>query len=107
MCRKVKDKTFEYGGYHFVPVTSYDHSDSGFRQVTSRLKTDHELGFHAVDYYGTKKFPYDYEGFYQAAGGKTCDIFRCVENGKLYIPCDFELQQYIEPHEKRRNDYVR
>ena len=40
--------------------------------------------------------------FYMASPDKECDLFRCVENGKLYLPCENDLQEYVEPPKKER-----
>ena len=42
--------------------------------------------------------------FYAAATDKECDIFQCLENGKLYVPCTHELQQYQEARINKRGD---
>lgn len=37
-----------------------------------------------------------------------CGIFWCVENGRLYVPCQNELQQDTDaPPKERRNAYER
>ena len=43
-----------------------------------------------------------HEKFYAASGDSQCDIFRCIENGKLYVPCANELFRYNEPPQKKR-----
>lgn len=101
---------FAYGGKHFVPVRKFEKKDGDFYQITRRLRRDMELGFFRADYYGkgSQKADYSHEGFYAASTDKTCDIFRCVENGKLYVPCEYELQEYMEtPQKNRRRDYER
>lgn len=37
---------------------------------------------------------YDYHGFYVASGNSKADIFRYVETGRKYIPCENSLQGY-------------
>ena len=32
-----------------------------------------------------------------------CDLYRCVEKGKLYIPCNYDLQIYRENTKKHYN----
>ena len=44
----------------------------------------------------TRKYRYNYKAFYAAAGNSTFDIFKCSENGKLYVPGAFELFGYTE-----------
>ena len=106
----MQDKSFEYGGYHFIPERQFTKREDDFFKITRRLKTDRELGFFAADYYGrgSQKFPYSYDDFYAVSTDKKCDIFRCVENGRLYVPCQYELQQYMDEKQKeRRNAYER
>lgn len=102
-------RAFAYGGRHFVPVRKFGKADGDFFQITRRIKRDLELGFFRSDCYGKdgQKAEYNHEGFYAASPDKTCDIFRCVENGKLYVPCEYELQEYREPQKDRRRDYER
>lgn len=106
----MQEKTFEYGGYHFIPERKFRKQENDFFKITRRLRRDMELGFFAADYYGegSQKFPYSYDSFYAASTDKECDIFRCVENGRLYVPCQYELQQYDNtPKRERRNAYER
>ena len=101
---------FEYGGKHFVPVRKFEKKDGDFYQITRRLRTDREFGFFRADCYGkdSQKADYNHEEFYAASTDKTCDIFQCMENGKLYVPCEYELQEYSEPpQQNRRRDYER
>ncbi|GHU35770.1 hypothetical protein FACS1894105_05020 [Clostridia bacterium] len=48
------------------------------------------------------KTEYSHEKFYAASGDSQADIFKCVENGKLYIPCENELFRYNEPPVKEQ-----
>ena len=98
----MQDKSFEYGGHHFIPERQFTKREDDFFKITRRLKTDRELGFFAADYYGrgSQKFPYSYDDFYAASTDRKCDIFRCVENGRLYVPCQYELQQYMDGKQK-------
>ena len=93
-----EENEFEYGGYHFVPagVCSKAENDD-FNLLSRRLNTDTELGFFAQNnVIGRKqKYPYTYEAFYAAATVKTDDLFRCRENGRIYIPGENELFEYI------------
>ena len=99
--------SFEYGGYHFVPERQFEGKEKDFFFVTKRLEWDTELGI-VIDRYDYSKYPYSYEAFYNASPDKTCDIFRCVENGKLYVPCNESLQIYHEPPPlERKNTFKR
>ena len=42
------------------------------------------------------KFAYSHSGFYKASMVKDCDIFRCVEDGQLYVPSGDGLRHYNE-----------
>lgn len=89
---------FEYGGYHFVPAgkCSSEEKDN-FKLLSQRIKTDALLGLFTYDnVFGMpQKYPYTYESFYAAATVKTDDFFKCIENGKIYIPGSNELFRYI------------
>ena len=68
-----------------------------FRQGSSRRqRRDEELGFCKSGNGYESKYPYSPEGFYAASPDKECDLFRCMENGKLYLPCENDLQEYVE-----------
>ena len=54
-------------------------------------------------YQERQKVPYDYKGFYAISTDKECDVFRCEENGLLYVPGKNELFIYHEPKQKKRN----
>ena len=93
-------RTFEYGGYNFFPVRKLEGAESGFYAISKRISIDTELGFCEEGYAYPSKFPYSYDDFYKAAGGHEYDLFRCVENGKIYIPCHHDLQIYREEKNK-------
>ena len=93
-------RTFEYGGYNFFPVRKLEGAESGFFAILKRISIDAELGLCEEGYAYPSKFPYSYEDFYKAAGGHEYDLFRCVENGKIYIPCHHDLQIYREEKNK-------
>lgn len=106
----MQNEVFEYGGYHFIPERQFNKQENDFYKIIRKLRSDRELGFFVTDYYGkgSQRFPYSYDDFYAASTDKKCDIFRCVENGRLYVPCQNELQQYMDmPHKERRNVYER
>lgn len=87
---------FEYQGYHFKPKRQFDPKTEDFFSVTRNLRSDAELGLFAGDYNGKQKKQYSYEDFYKASTSKEADIFLCIENGKEYIPCGYELQEYMK-----------
>ncbi len=93
--------TFEYGGRRFSPLRSFKKGEVD-RQAPNdsrpwkrdahfamrNMRTDRDLHL---------TVPYLHEQFYKASGGSNCDIFRCAENGRLYVPCANELCLYDEP----------
>lgn len=93
------DNSFEYGGYHFVPERKFNKTEkSNIRAITRNLASDVNLGFFRNNnIFGERqKFPYSYEEFYKASGDENNDIFRCIENDKLYTPGENELFLYVE-----------
>lgn len=52
--------------------------------ISKRLASDPNLGL--CTYQDRQKAPYDYKDFYTVSTDKECDIFRCEENGLLYVP---------------------
>lgn len=85
---------FEYGGYHFIPERSLRHDETDLFTITRKLKTDEELGMFDKGFPKAGKVSYTWKGFCAASPDKKADLFRCVENGKLYLPCEHELAEY-------------
>lgn len=98
----IPDGTFAYGGYHFTPYRNFNkwEQESSLYTLSRYLSSDREMGISAYDQWS--KADYSHKAFYEAAGSKTCDIFRCVENGKLYIPGENELSIYTEPPQRKK-----
>ena len=96
------EKVFEYGGYHFVPERELTEEERGLTSIVSHQRLDTQLGFCKKNYTYPSKFDYSHNGFYNAATDKKCDLFRCEENGKLYIPCENDLQEYFEGNNYRK-----
>ena len=89
--------SFEYGGYHFVSVRKLNELEkSNLSTLMKYISTDKDLGFFSRgDIPGTKqKYPYSYENFYEASKNSKMDVFKCLENNKLYIPGENELFLY-------------
>lgn len=91
---------FSYGGYHFIPVRQFEKDEGDFFTLSKRLETDPALGLSA--YQERQKYPYSHKDFYAATADKTCDIFRCLENGKLYVPGERELFIYHDLYPGRK-----
>lgn len=93
--KESNEKVFEYGGYHFIPERKFTAEENGFDKISRRLKQDTEMGLCREGYAYESKYPYSHDGFYAASPDKECDLFRCIENGKLYLPCENDLQEYL------------
>lgn len=98
----MKKQIFQYGGFHFIPERKFTAAENDLFKISRKQRIDRQLGFCIPGYIYESKYIYSYESFYEAATDKKCDLFRCVENGKLYLPCQNDLQEYIE--NKRRKD---
>lgn len=90
---------FSYGGYHFIPVRRFEKDEGDFFTLSKFLEIDPALGLSADQV--RQKYPYSHKEFY-AAADETCDIFRCLENGKLYVPGERELFIYHDPYPGRK-----
>ena len=110
-------KIFEYGGYHFVPYRKFRHGEvdrplqndsrpwkNDAQYAMRNMRTDSALGLFSEQSRKGFKADYSYEGFYAAATDKECDIFRCVETGRLYVPGTNELFGFHESRKKDRSD---
>ena len=93
-------KTFEYGGFHFTPVRQFARNEGDFFAISRRLESAPQLGL--CTYQDRQKAPYGYDGFYAASTDKDCDIFRCEETGRLYVPGQNELFIYHEPQQREK-----
>lgn len=97
--------TFAYGGYHFTPVRQFRK-----REIEKQLagdsrpgKTDAQYAMRNMRSDRSVDLPgYNYNDFYAASTDKGCDIFRCEETGRLYVPGAGELFAYNEPKQRDR-----
>lgn len=100
------DGAFMYGDYHFIPYRKFfkDEIDrkapndsrpwkNDVQYAMRNMCTDTDVG---ISNYAWKKTDYSHEKFYAASGDSDADIFRCVENGKLYVPGKNELFHYMD-----------
>ena len=83
------------------PYENFTKKKVTFFAISKRLASDPNLGM--CTYQERQKVPYDYKGFYAISTDKECDVFRCEENGLLYVPGKKELFIYHEPKQKKRN----
>ena len=81
---------FVYQGYSFVPVGRLPEG-STLENTTPFLASDPSLG---MSRYENARRAYSHDDFYKASGNSTADVFRCEDNGKLYLPGDNELFAY-------------
>ena len=100
--RLAENGYFLYQGYHFKLLGQFPKGEGDFFEITKRLKRDTELGMMAEDYDGKQKREYSHAGFYAASPIKDADLFLCLENQKVYVPCEYELQEYMRELEKKR-----
>lgn len=94
---------FEYGGYHFTPVRQFRRNEVNKRlEGDSRpWKTDMQYAMRNMRSDRGVEIPkYSYDDFYAASSDKNCDIFRCEETGRLYVPGANELFGYKEPKQR-------
>jgi hypothetical protein len=99
------NEVFEYGGYHFAPHRKFrGKSESDFHSASQKLRTDWELGMFSDRNRGGYRTDYSYDDFYAASTDKDCDIFRCIENGRLYVPCANELFRFSSDRNRDRSD---
>lgn len=97
--------TFEYGGRHFTPVRKFRKGeiDKPLAGDSRPWKTDEQYAMRNMRTDHAMKTPdYSYEGFYAVSTDKNCDIFRCEDNGKLYVPAQNELFEYTKPERSRQ-----
>ena len=99
----MNENSFEYGGYHFIPHRKFrGNGEKDFFAVSQKLRTDWELGLFTDKHRKGYKTDYNYDDFYSASTDKKCDIFRCLETGKLYVPCANELFGFNESRNRDR-----
>jgi len=89
---EITSACYKYGGYHFEPCGKLEKVDDVSELV---LVPDEELGFFDSDWGGRKRrHLYNRIAFYASVEDSECDIFRCLENGRLYVPCEHELFRF-------------
>lgn len=100
----IKALIFEYGGYHFTPFMKLTGKAGEFMNMA--MGANHNATI--ID-----ESRFSYKDFYTASPIKECDLFKCVENGKIYIPAYNLLEYTGELHginpcfAKKNRDYER
>lgn len=77
---------FEYKGRTYEPAGKVK---GDFFQISRRLRRDSSTPNNYNNPNG-----YSYIDFYAISGECTDDLFRCIETGYYYIPCEHELMIY-------------
>lgn len=83
----MKPKRFRYLGVLFEDLQA----KANFRdleEASKHISSDFEMG---MSKYSWGFRDYSHDGFYKAAKDSKSDLFRCVSNGKTYIPGTNEL----------------
>lgn len=83
------EKVFEYGGKKFLGVGVFPPKKE--RDFSRTLKTDRDLTFESKT---GEEFKYSYRNFINASRDEKSDVFKCYENGRLYVPGENELFEY-------------
>ena len=97
--------TFEYGGYHFTPHRQFRKGEVERRLAGDSRPWKKDARYAMRNMWSDRAVnlpEYRYEDFYAAATDKNCDIFRCEETGRLYVPGANELFGYNEPKQRSR-----
>lgn len=80
--------------YHFKPERKLRKDEKkDICTFSKHIKSDTELGMCDYEVYW-KKCNYSWKKFYEASCS-CLDVFRCIENGKFYVPCEHELFEFI------------
>ena len=80
---------FEFGNMHFLGVGQLPPPKE--RDLSQTLCYDSDIAFET---HNGDAVQYNRTDFLNAAANSKCDVFRCYENGKLYVPAENELFQY-------------
>lgn len=89
---------------NFTTEEKYDDA----KEISRHVRSDPEMGLCAS---GGKESKCDYsnDSFYEKSPLKECDVFICLENGKLYVPARNELlnTRKIYPATNRSSGCIR
>lgn len=84
---------FEYGGKHFCPYRLFTKAEDTLDFISRHTARDNDLGLTDKPNAGDKSY-YDHSAFYERSSIKNCDLFICVDNGKLYCPGEKEMFEW-------------
>lgn len=82
--------SYVYNGYHFSPEVILRDDQNTFCYISRHIKSEQVLNLN------DNAKTWNYYAFFEAVNPqKTHDLFRCKETGKLYIPAEHELFEWI------------
>lgn len=85
---------FEYGlAKHFGPYRLFTKAEDTLDFISRHTARDNDLGLTDKPNAGDKSH-YDHSAFYERSSIKNCDLFICVDNGKLYCPGEKEMFEW-------------
>ena len=93
---------FEYGGYHFLPVGVKSQSAT-FDSLSRNILSDSEIRICPKNSRKSRdigKHEFDRTEFYKACNDIPCDVFKCLETERDYIPGNRELFWYVGRYKK-------
>lgn len=87
-----------YGNHDFKPNGKLDHNKFKGKIYNLLLRSHTELkiwdDYFARAYQETAAVRYSHQKFYKAMQECEDDLFLC-DNGKVYIPCEHELMEFL------------
>ena len=86
-----------YGNHEFTPNGKLDKKKfKTLANLNLRSHTDLRMWdeYFAKEYGEEPDVNYDYQEFYAAMGNSNADLFSC-DNGKVYVPCNHELMEFV------------
>ena len=81
----INDRRFRYNEFTFEPYIRLPEEKRSFNYITNHMYRDDNFNNLL-----NKDREYNYEEFYERSGSDA-DIFKCIENNKIYVPCSAGL----------------
>lgn len=81
---------FQYGNLCFLPYRKFSAGEIALslKSFSNYISSDPDIMRNIVGY--------SYDDFYRESGNSDCDVFKCLNNGALYVPGNNELFRYIK-----------
>ncbi len=107
-CEKAMENpnTFQYGDYHFLPVGNIPKNEPIYK-TSQYCGTDKSMKMWSENYeniHGKADVIYSHKNFYEASRYSKADVFKCLENRKLYVPGENELFNYTGKYKELGQD---